>query len=139
VSKRPAFPHIGWDPTPGDVEQTRDLAKQLGKLASDLGTSLNELQRIGCGAWKGMTTVAFAEHISTDVTPLIKKSHDSFNKPSRALHRWAGELQDFQDEADQLEKTAGQKLNDLSDARAKDSKDLSKESQAVNQGCCKVF
>jgi hypothetical protein len=132
VSKRPAFPHIGWDPTPGDVEQTRDLAKQLGKLASDLGTSLNELQRIECGAWKGKTAVAFTEHISTDVTPLIKKSHDSFDKASRALHRWAGELQDFQDEANQLEKTAGQKLNDLSDAKAKDSKDLSKESQAVN-------
>ncbi|WP_371791091.1 enoyl-CoA hydratase/isomerase family protein [Streptomyces sp. NBC_01471] len=115
MTKRPAFPHIGWDPTPGDVEQTRDLAKQLGKLASELGTSLNELQRIECGAWKGKTAVAFTQHISTDVTPLIKKSHDSFDKASRALHRWAGELQDFQDEADRLEKLAGKAL----DAQAK--------------------
>ncbi|WP_405913067.1 enoyl-CoA hydratase/isomerase family protein [Streptomyces sp. NBC_00963] len=132
MTKRPAFPHIGWDPTPGDVEQTRDLAKQLGKLASELGTSLSELQRIECGAWKGKTAVAFTEHISTDVTPLIKKSHDSFDKASRALHRWAGELKDFQDEADRLEKTAGDKLKDLSDANAKHPDDLSKEGQAVN-------
>ncbi|MFI8926668.1 hypothetical protein ACIG3E_03145 [Streptomyces sp. NPDC053474] len=36
---RPAFPHIGWDPTPGDVQDTRDLARKLGGLARELGTS----------------------------------------------------------------------------------------------------
>ncbi|MFJ3711258.1 WXG100 family type VII secretion target [Streptomyces sp. NPDC090053] len=138
MTKRPAFPHIGWDPTPGDVEQTRDLAKQLGKLASELGTSLNELQRIECGAWKGKTATAFSGHIATDVTPLIKKSHDSFDKASRALHRWAGELQDFQDEADRLEKLAGDKFKDLSDAESDHPDDLSKESQGVNDAEGKV-
>lgn len=133
MTKRPAFPHIGWDPTPGDVEQTRDLAKQLGKLASELGTSLNELQRIECGAWKGKTAVAFTEHISTDVTPLIKKSHDSFDKASRALHRWAGELQDFQDEADRLEKAAGKALDDLSKVDDKHPDKDGKAGQAVNE------
>jgi len=112
---RPSFPHIGWDPTPGDVEQTRELAKRIGGLASELGTAVRELERIECGAWKGKTAIAFSEHISTDVTPLIKKSHESFDKASRALHRWAGELADFQDEADRLEKEAGEKL----DAKAK--------------------
>lgn len=66
---RPAFPHIGWDPTPGDVEQTRDLAKKLGGLAGELGTALRELKQIETGAWKGKTAIAFSEHISTDVTP----------------------------------------------------------------------
>ena len=99
------LPNIGWDPTPGDVK-TRDLAKNSASWRANWEPSC-ELQRIECGAWKGKTAVAFTEHISTDVTPLIKKSHDSFDKASRALHRWAGELQDFQDEADQLEKTAG--------------------------------
>lgn len=138
MTKRPAFPHIGWDPTPGDVEQTRDLAKQLGKLASELGTSLSELQRIECGAWKGKTAVAFTEHISTDVTPLIKKSHDSFDKASRALHRWAGELQDFQDEADRLEKAAGKALDDLSKVDEKHPDKDGKAGQAVNDAEGKV-
>ncbi|PPS67642.1 MULTISPECIES: hypothetical protein [Streptomyces] len=114
---RPSFPHIGWDPTPGDVEQTRELAKRIGGLASELGTAVRELERIECGAWKGKTAVAFSEHISTDVTPLIRKSYESFDKASRALHRWAGQLDGFQDEADRLEKEAGEKLAAQADAK----------------------
>ena len=119
AGQRPAFPHIGWDPTPGSVEDTRDLAKQIGKLAGELGTALSELERIECGAWKGKTAIAFTDYIGKDVTPLIRKSHDSFDKASRALHRWANELQDFQDRADRLEKSAGEKLNAKADAQAK--------------------
>ncbi|MFD4545654.1 enoyl-CoA hydratase/isomerase family protein [Streptomyces sp. NPDC058466] len=134
---RPAFPNIGWDPTPGDVEQTRELAKKLGSLASELGTALRDLQQIETGAWKGKTAVAFSEHISTDVTPLIKKSHESFDKASRALHRWAGQLTDFQEEADRLEKTAGEKLEakDKAEQKAegKGSDELGKASGAVDK------
>ncbi|OON81366.1 putative T7SS-secreted protein [Streptomyces tsukubensis] len=111
MTKRPAFPHIGWDPTPGDVEDTRELAKTLGGLAHDLGTTLRELERIESGGWQGKTAVAFSDHISEDVTPLIRDSHDSFDKASRALHRWAGELKDFQDEANRLETAAGKALD----------------------------
>ncbi|MBW8740628.1 MAG: enoyl-CoA hydratase/isomerase family protein [Streptomyces turgidiscabies] len=129
-------PSIGWDPTPGDVEDTRELAKRLGKLASELGTALGELERIECGAWKGKTAVAFTEYIGEDVTPLIRKSHDSFDKASRALHKWAGELQDFQDETDRLDKSAKEKLEAKSDAEGKaggnGSDDLAKTSSAVN-------
>ncbi|WP_369391144.1 enoyl-CoA hydratase/isomerase family protein [Streptomyces sp. CG1] len=117
AGQRPSFPHIGWDPTPGDVEETRQLAKKLGGLAGELGTALQELERIECGAWKGKTAVAFSQHISTDVTPLFRKSYESFDKASRALHRWAGQLAGFQDEANRLEKEAGDKLG--AEAKAK--------------------
>ncbi|GGN28903.1 hypothetical protein GCM10011578_065230 [Streptomyces fuscichromogenes] len=136
AGQRPAFPHIGWDPTPGSVEDTRDLAKQLGKLAGELGTALGELERIECGAWKGKTAIAFTDYIGKDVTPLIRKSHDSFDKASRALHRWADDLQDFQVRADRLEKSAGEKLDAKADAQAKagsdGSMDLGKASSAVD-------
>ncbi|MBQ0848377.1 WXG100 family type VII secretion target [Streptomyces sp. NPDC057621] len=146
AGKRPAFPHIGWDPTPGDVDDTRDLAKKLGGLASDLSTTLRELERIEAGAWKGKTAVAFTEYVGQDVTPLISKSHDSFDKASRALHRWANELQDFQDEANRLEKSAGEKLEaretaqQKADAKGdgKGSEDLGKASGAVDEVTGKV-
>ncbi|MEU6449049.1 MULTISPECIES: enoyl-CoA hydratase/isomerase family protein [unclassified Streptomyces] len=133
---RPAFPNIGWDPTPGDVEDTRELAKKLGSLASDLGTAVKELERIECGAWKGKTAIAFTEYIGEDVTPLIRKSFESFDKASRALHRWSNELKDFQDEANRLEKSAGTKLDEKADAEAKadgkGSKELGEASSAVD-------
>ncbi|MEU5703308.1 hypothetical protein [Streptomyces aurantiacus] len=146
AGKRPGFPHIGWDPTPGDVEDTRDLAKKLGGLAGDLGTTLRELERIEAGAWKGKTAVAFTEYVGKDVTPLIRKSHDSFDKASRALHRWANELQDFQDEANRLEKSAGEKLEARETAQqkadekgdGKGSEELGKASGAVDEVTGKV-
>ncbi|MFE9767862.1 enoyl-CoA hydratase/isomerase family protein [Streptomyces sp. NPDC005808] len=142
AGKRPAFPHIGWDPTPGDVEDTRELARKLGSLASELGTALKELERIECGAWKGKTALAFTEYIGQDVAPLISKSHDSFDKASRALHRWANELHDFQDEANRLEKSAGEKLEARETAEqkaeGKGSEDLAKASGAVDEVTGKV-
>ncbi|MFJ8085066.1 enoyl-CoA hydratase/isomerase family protein [Streptomyces sp. NPDC096205] len=142
TGRRPSFPHIGWDPTPGSVEDTRELARRLGALASELGTAAEELERIECGAWKGKTAIAFTEYIGQDVAPLIRKSHESFDKASRALHRWAGELQDFQDEADRLEKAAGEKLDDRTKAEAKaggkGSKELGEASSAVNDLIQKV-
>ncbi|MFJ8791106.1 enoyl-CoA hydratase/isomerase family protein [Streptomyces sp. NPDC102462] len=142
TGKRPAFPHIGWDPTPGNVTDTRELAKRLGGLAGELGTAVRELERIECGAWKGKTAIAFTEYIGEDVTPLIRKSHESFDKASRALHRWAGELQDFQDEADRLEKLAGEKLSAQDKAKAEagseGSDELGEASSAVNEVINKV-
>lgn len=141
--KRPAFPHIGWDPTPGDVEDTRELAKKLGSLAGELGTTVKELERIECGAWKGKTALAFTEYIGQDVAPLVRKSHESFDKASRALHRWANELKDFQDEADRLERAAGEKLDEQEKAEAKaggkGSKELGEASSAVNEVTQKVY
>ncbi|MFJ2832681.1 enoyl-CoA hydratase/isomerase family protein [Streptomyces sp. NPDC087263] len=142
AGKRPAFPHIGWDPTPGDVEDTRELAKKLGGLATELGTALKELERIEAGAWKGQTAVAFTDYIGRDVTPLISKSHDSFNKASRALHQWANELHDFQDEANRLEQSAGEKLEAKEaaeqKAEGKGSEELGKASGAVDEVTGKV-
>ncbi|MFH8973045.1 enoyl-CoA hydratase/isomerase family protein [Streptomyces sp. NPDC017890] len=133
---RPAFPHIGWDPTPGDVYDTREIAKKLGRLASELGTAVKELERIECGAWKGKTAIAFTEYVGEDVTPLVRKSFESFDKASRALHRWADDLDGFQGEADRLEKSAGEKLDARADAEAKadgkGSKELGEASSAVD-------
>jgi hypothetical protein len=125
------------------VEDTRELAKKLGSLASELGTTVKELERIECGAWKGKTALAFTEYIGHDVTPLVRKSYESFDKASRALHRWANDLKDFQDEADQLEKAAGEKLDEREKAEAKadgkGSKELGEASSAVNEVTQKVY
>ena len=77
-----SFPHLGFDPTPGDVDLTRSLARQIGDLHTELTTTVNELDRIDCGYWQGEAAKAFIGHIDSDVTPLIKKAHDSFGRAS---------------------------------------------------------
>jgi hypothetical protein len=112
-----SFPHLGFDPTPGDVELTRGLARQLGDLHGELTTTVSELDRLDCGYWKGEAAKAFVQHIDHDVTPLIKKAHDSFGRASDALSRWAGQLHGFQSEADALEREAATKQSALDHAK----------------------
>lgn len=112
-----SFPHLGFDPTPGDVERTRALARQLGDLHGELTTTVSELDRLDCGYWKGEAAKAFVQHIDHDVTPLIKKAHDSFGRASDALSRWADQLHGFQSEADALEREAATKQGALDHAK----------------------
>jgi hypothetical protein len=112
-----SFPHLGFDPTPGDVDRTRGLSRQLGDLHGELTTTVNELGRLDCSAWKGEAARAFVAHIDHDVTPLIKKAHDSFGRASSALSRWADQLHGFQTEADALEREAATKQGTLDQAK----------------------
>jgi len=112
-----SFPHLGFDPTPGDVDRTRSLARQIGDLHNELTTTVTELDRIECGYWKGEAAKAFIAHIDHDVTPLIKKAHDSFGRASDALSRWADQLSGFQTEADALEREAATKQGTLDHAK----------------------
>ncbi|SFF92509.1 hypothetical protein SAMN05216251_1391, partial [Actinacidiphila alni] len=77
----------------------------------------SELDRLDCGYWKGEAAKAFISHIDSDVTPLIKKAHDSFGRASSALGRWADQLHGFQDEADALEREAATKQGTLDHAK----------------------
>jgi hypothetical protein len=112
-----SFPHLGFDPTPGDVERTRTLARQIGDVHTELNTTVAELDRLDCGYWKGEAAKAFIAHIDSDVTPLIKKAHDSFGRASGALSRWADQLHGFQAEADALEREAATKQGTLDHAK----------------------
>ncbi|KEG40734.1 MULTISPECIES: enoyl-CoA hydratase/isomerase family protein [Streptomyces] len=133
TGRQAPYPNIGRNPTPGSVEDTRELAKRLGSLASELGTAVRQLERIECGAWKGKTALAFTEYVGQDVTPLVRKSYESFGKASRALHRWADELADFQDEAARLDKAAGKAL-DAKDTAEKEAKGKGSDDLATAAG-----
>ncbi|MFC4033625.1 putative T7SS-secreted protein [Streptomyces polygonati] len=113
-----SFPHLGFDPAPGEVERTRALARQLGDLHGELTVTVDELARIDSGYWKGEAAKAFVAHIDSDVTPLIKKAHDSFGRASEALTRWADQLHGFQDEADSLEREAAARQSAVDRARS---------------------
>ncbi|AEW94925.1 MULTISPECIES: putative T7SS-secreted protein [Streptomycetaceae] len=104
---------VGHDPTPGNVEETRSLARQLDSLASDLSTAVGELALIDIGQWKGKSALAFRDHVSHDVQPLIVKAQQSFAGASNAMSKWASRLQGFQDEADALDRQVASHQNVL--------------------------
>jgi hypothetical protein len=112
------LPHLGFDPTPGDPEQVRVLARGLGELHGDLATTVHELDRLDTGAWRGEAAKAFVAHVDHDVAPLIRKAHTSFGRASTALARWAEQLAGFQAEADALEREAAAKQGALDQARS---------------------
>ncbi len=112
-----SFPTLGFDPTPGDVLRTRSLAKQIGGVAGELKDTVAELERISCGAWKGKAAVAFADYVSDDVTPKLRKARDSFDKAAHALNRWSNQLDSYQEEAADLEREARRRQQEAEDAR----------------------
>ncbi|MEU6733933.1 putative T7SS-secreted protein [Streptomyces physcomitrii] len=119
---RPPLPSIGRDPTPGDVQETKQLARRIDALATDFGTTVSELTGISAGDWKGKTARSFSDHVDEDLTPLFKKAHKSFDKAARALKKWAHELQDFQDETDRLEAAAKKAYEAEAEEKAEDGK-----------------
>lgn len=111
------FPHLGFDPAPGDVHATRQLSRAIGKLADELGTTVRELERIDGGQWKGKAATAFTDHVVEDVAPDMKRAYTSFDKAATALRRWAVDLERFQDEAASLEREARLKRDALGEAQ----------------------
>jgi hypothetical protein len=101
-----SFPNLGFDPAPGDVEETRALARTLGNLAGELDRTVGELSRIDVTDWKGKAARSFSDHVEEDVQPLISKAQQSFDGAASAMNRWVTQLAGFQSEADRLEREA---------------------------------
>lgn len=112
---------FGHDPTPGEVEPTRGLSRQLGGIATDLNMTITELFSIDITAWKGKAAQAFSDHVEHDVQPLILKAQKSFEGASHALGTWADRLEGFQNEAKALDREAVdvQNARQKADATAK--------------------
>jgi len=100
------FPHIGADPTPGDVDGTRVLSGTLADLAHGLGDTADRLRRIDAGEWRGRAARAFVDQTHEDLLPLVERAQASFDEGRTALVRWAEELAGFQAEAQALEQEA---------------------------------
>jgi hypothetical protein len=100
------LPALGFDPTPGSVQATRDLGRLLGNMSSELGTILSNIDGADRGSWQGQAANAFMDHLNSDLKPAVQKCHDSFSTASTLLYRWADQLDGFQAEADRLEQEA---------------------------------
>lgn len=113
-----AFPVLGWDPTPGEVQSVRDTGRLLGTMGAELGTILANVVGADSGGWQGKAAVAFIDHLNSDVKPAVQKCRDSFEQGSSVLYGWADQLDGFQTEAADLEREAESRQNAVDAAQA---------------------
>jgi uncharacterized protein YukE len=104
----PNYPHLGFNPTPGDTDTVRDLGKKLADCAKVLEEAHGLVTKLMDGSyWKGDAAVAFREQLEDGPLPLnLKNAAHSVRKAARQLDRWEGELDDFQRRAKKLEREA---------------------------------
>ncbi|WP_446580396.1 putative T7SS-secreted protein [Streptomyces sp. LARHCF252] len=102
------YPHLGFNPTPGDTDTVRDLSKKLANCARTLQETHELVTKLMDGSyWKGDAAVAFRKQLDDGPLPLnLKNAAHSVRKAARQLDRWEGELDDFQRRAKKLEQDA---------------------------------
>ncbi|MFJ6070322.1 hypothetical protein ACIQFU_05655 [Streptomyces sp. NPDC093065] len=101
----PEYPHLGFNPVPGDTECVRGLEKKLSGCAKVLQEAYDLVTKLLDGSyWKGDAAVAFREQLDGGPLPLnLKNAAHSVRKAAKQLDRWEGELDDFQRRARKLE------------------------------------
>ncbi|ELP69976.1 putative T7SS-secreted protein [Streptomyces turgidiscabies] len=104
----PNYPHLGFNPTPGDTGIVRDLYKKLANCAKVLEETHGLVTKLMDGSyWKGDAAVAFREQLDDGPLPLnLKNAAHSIRKAARQLDGWEGELEEFQRRARKLEQDA---------------------------------
>ncbi|MFI1416974.1 hypothetical protein ACH4VX_03120 [Streptomyces sp. NPDC020731] len=101
----PEYPHLGFNPVPGDTEAVRRLHKKLSGCAEVLRDAHGLVTKLLDGSyWKGDAAVAFREQLDGGPLPLnLKNAAHSLRKAAGQLSRWESELDEFQRRAKRLE------------------------------------
>ncbi|MFJ8654227.1 putative T7SS-secreted protein [Streptomyces rochei] len=104
----PDYPHLGFNPVPGDTETVRSLRKKLSGCAKVLQDTYDTVTKLLDGSyWQGDAAVAFREQLDGGPLPLnLKNAAHSVRKAAKQLGHWEGELDDFQRRAKRLEEEA---------------------------------
>ncbi|MFF3345467.1 hypothetical protein [Streptomyces sp. NPDC002779] len=104
----PNYPHLGFNPTPGDIGTVRELHKKLVDCAKVLEETHGLVTKLMDGSyWEGDAAVAYREQLEGGPLPLnLKNAARSLRKAARQLDRWEGELDEFQRRAKKLDHDA---------------------------------
>lgn len=104
----PHYPHLGFNPVPGDTETVRGLHKKLADCAKTLEDARDLVTKLLDGScWEGDAAVAFREQLDGGPLPLnLKNAAHSLRKAGKQLVRWESELDDYQRRAKKLEEDA---------------------------------
>jgi hypothetical protein len=113
------YPHLGFDPAPGNLAVVDDLQMTVTRVASTLSMAHDALQGLGHtqGAWQGLAAQAFTRRVA-DLPKSLHDASSSMTDAARALDTWSGRLADFRRRAAQYEQEAAQAAGSVSAARS---------------------
>jgi hypothetical protein len=100
-----SLPALGFDPAPGDVDLTRNLAQQHSLAAQEARQVLALLERINLSALQGRAADALRA-IQATFPPALRNTATAAEILQAAASSWADQLSGFQGEADALERQA---------------------------------
>ena len=98
------YPHLGFDPAPGDVGEAHRLDRAVQGVLHTVASCRRTLGQVGGDgrAWRGEAADAFAAELRA-LLPHLERAEDGHREAQRALRRWADALADLQSSARALE------------------------------------
>ncbi|NLU82035.1 putative T7SS-secreted protein [Rhodococcus sp. HNM0569] len=104
---RPAFPGLGFDPSPGNPVTVTSLSVEMGTVAARLTSAKDALSRVGYsdGIWRGQAAEAFRSKVG-ELPAHLDTAGTAMRRASDALGTWRDDLVSMQRQADQLEAEA---------------------------------
>ncbi len=115
------YPHLGFNPAPGNVDTVSALKTKLTTSAKTLEDAISLIQRLRSGtSWEGDAAVAFREELDGALPENLKKAHTSISRAAEALGKWNSSLAGYKDDARKLDNEARAALETLDSAKAKE-------------------
>jgi hypothetical protein len=100
-----SLPTLGFDPAPGDVGLTRNLARQHSLVAQEARQALALVERLNLSALQGRAADALRA-VQGTFPPALRSTASTAESLQAAASSWANQLSGFQAEADALERQA---------------------------------
>jgi hypothetical protein len=100
-----SLPTLGFDPAPGDVDLTRNLARQHSLVAQEARQVLALVERLNLSPLQGRAADALRA-IQATFPPALRSTASAAETLQAAASSWANQLSGFQAEADALERQA---------------------------------
>jgi hypothetical protein len=100
-----SLPYLGFDPAPGDVDLSRNLARRHYMVAQEARQVLAQVERLNLSSLQGRAGDALRA-LQATFPPALRNTASAAEALHAAASSWASQLSGFQAEADALERQA---------------------------------
>lgn len=130
----PDYPHLGFNPTPGNTEVVRALHNKLTGCVKEMQKAHSKVTKLLDGSyWEGDAAVAFRQELEDGPLPTsLRTGARSVGKAAKQLHLWIEELENFQRRAKKLDGDAKEARETLDRAQGNAAK--KKNAPALDKG-----